>query len=88
MIGADRLFVPLTAEAFGWWRSGKKRWDVRRHAPRWAWCVWLGRRVELRRGYSEPSLWGSIGRTESDQGEVVAFEVLLDHAKAGAEAWP
>ncbi len=59
--GQDRLFVPLTAEAFGWWLAGGKCWEVRREAPRWsAKHVRVGRRVELRRGYSGPSLWGTI----------------------------
>jgi hypothetical protein len=61
----DRLFCPLTSEAFGWWKSGKKRIELRRGSPRWTRPrhVHPGRRVELRRGYSGPSLWGRIVHT-------------------------
>jgi len=60
--GQDRLFVPLSAEAFGWWKSGRKRWEVRKDAKRWGkQHVRDGRRVELRLGYSGPSLWGAVG---------------------------
>lgn len=59
--GVDRLFVPLTAEAFGWWCSGKKRWEVRVDRPRWSEKhLRAGRLVELRRGYSGPALWGHL----------------------------
>lgn len=58
-----RLFVPLAKDPFDWFQSGKKEWEIRfwgrqytdRH-------VYIGRRVELRRGYSDPdaSIWGFI----------------------------
>jgi hypothetical protein len=91
--GQDRLFVPLTAQAFGWWRSGKKRWEVRRDAPRWGEKhLRAGRRVELRRGYSGPSLWGTltgavsraVSVRELFRGAVEIGEVVpLDRADAG-----
>ncbi len=58
--GVDRLFCPLTAEAFGWWLQCKTH-ELRKDAPRWsAKHVYPGRRIELRKGYSGPSLWGEI----------------------------
>lgn len=56
-----RLFVPLSAEPFEWFSSGAKSWEVRRNKG--AFRVDLlaeGRRVELRRGYTGKSLWGTL----------------------------
>jgi ASC-1-like (ASCH) protein len=58
----DRLFVPLADQPFAWFRSGKKKWELRRlgrqYTPK---HVRVGRRVELRRGYKGPDvLWGEI----------------------------
>lgn len=76
--GQDRLFVPLSAQAFEWWKSGRKRWEVREDAPRWSpKHVYAGRRVELRRGYSGPSLWGTL------TGHVVRAVSVLEMAKFG-----
>jgi hypothetical protein len=59
---ADRLFVPLADQPFAWFRSGRKKWELRRfgrqYTPK---HVRIGRRVELRRGYKGPDvLWGEI----------------------------
>lgn len=59
---ADRLFVPLADQPFAWFRSGQKKWELRRfgrqYTPK---HVRVGRRVELRRGYRGPdALWGDI----------------------------
>jgi ASC-1-like (ASCH) protein len=56
------LFVPLADQPFAWFRSGRKRWELRRfgrqYTPK---HVRVGRRVELRRGYKGPEvLWGEI----------------------------
>lgn len=58
----DRLFVPLANEAFEWFSSGLKKWELRRvgrqYTPK---HVRVGRRVELRRGYrGRDVLWGEI----------------------------
>jgi len=56
-----RLFVPLTVLAFEDFRDNGKRVEIRRDAGRYAMCHLIpGRAVELRRGYSGPSLWGEI----------------------------
>lgn len=59
----DRLFVPLAAEPFGWFESGKKQWELRRLGRQYTLDhVRTGRPVELRRGYSDPAkaLWGHV----------------------------
>ena len=58
-----RLFVPLAAEAWEWFHSGKKRWELRRHRGQFKESgLRLGRRVELRKGYRDPAtaLWGTL----------------------------
>jgi len=76
----DRLFVPLTAQAFGWWQSGRRKWEVRKRAKRWGPPhVYTGRRVELRRGYSGPSLWGRIRQVRSTSLRFLPALVRLDH---------
>lgn len=88
--GQDRLFVPLTAQAFGWWRSGKKRWEVRRWAKRWIDPhTRPGRLVELRRGYSGPSLWGHLtgNVVHAALNKLVICGVPLDDVAPGARGW-
>jgi hypothetical protein len=63
MIAQDRLFVPLNAEAFGWFASGGKLWELRKFGRQYTEKhVRPGRRVELRRGYSDArqAIWGRI----------------------------
>jgi hypothetical protein len=59
---SDRLFVPLASDPFRWFASGDKTWELRAMRGQYnAKNVRVGRRVELRRGYSTPdSLWGTI----------------------------
>lgn len=58
-----RLFVPLSSGPYEWFCSGRKTWELRKlrrqFTPK---HVRLGRRVELRRGYSSKrdALWGTI----------------------------
>jgi hypothetical protein len=56
------LFVPLANQPFAWFRSGRKRWELRRFGRQYTLeHVRVGRRVELRRGYRGPdALWGEI----------------------------
>ena len=57
----DRLFVPLATAPFSWFESGLKTWELRRYGRQYTKKhVVLGRRVELRKGYSGDSLWGEI----------------------------
>jgi ASCH domain len=56
-----RLFVPLSAEPFEWFSSRGKQWEVRRNNGAFrADRLTCGRRVELRRGYTGDSLWGTL----------------------------
>ena len=58
---ARRLFVPLSAEPFEWFASRNKQWEVRRNKGAFrADHLIEGRRVELRRGYTGASLWGTL----------------------------
>src|SRR5262245_24971523 len=58
----DRLFVPLAKQPFAWFRSGQKKWELRRFGRQYTRKhVRVGRLVELRRGYKGPdALWGEI----------------------------
>lgn len=59
----DRLFVPLAADPFRWFCSGRKNWELRKLGRQYTPVhVRLGRGVELRRGYSDrdAALWGQI----------------------------
>lgn len=61
----DRLFVPLKTEPYEWFQSGKKHWELRQRRGGFRFGAYVGRRVELRRGYStEDALWGSITDVE------------------------
>jgi hypothetical protein len=59
----DRLFVPLARDPYDWFRSGDKKWELRRRRGQFTERhVYSGRRVELRLGYSdrERAAWGII----------------------------
>lgn len=72
-----RLFVPLANDPFKWFASGKKKWELRRegraYTPK---HLRAGRRVELRRGYSDAkrALWGAIVETFSAPSLYAFFE--------------
>lgn len=58
----DRLFVPLATQPFEWFKSGAKRWELRKlgrqYTPK---HLRVGRSVELRKGYKGPdSIWAAI----------------------------
>lgn len=60
---SDRLFVPLSAEPYAWFKSGQKRWELRKYGRQYTEkYVRPNRKVELRHGYSDPNqaLWGTI----------------------------
>jgi hypothetical protein len=71
----DRLFVPLADEPFGWFRSGKKKWELRRFGRQYTRKhVRVGRRVELRRGYKGPdAIWGEVLEVMEASGVVDFF---------------
>jgi len=61
--GPDRVFVPLSAEPYSWFESGKKTWELRKAQRQFTEThLRTGRYVELRRGYSDArtALWGQI----------------------------
>jgi hypothetical protein len=65
---AERLFVPLASEPFQWFRSGTKRWELRRHGRQYTRDhVVEGRPVELRRGYRDAggALHGVVGQVQT-----------------------
>lgn len=66
---SDRLFVPLASQPFEWFVSGEKHWELRRYGRQWTdKHVYHGRKVELRKGYSGESLWGTIEDTVAATG--------------------
>src|SRR5947208_15927460 len=89
-----RLFVPLNSEPFQWFRSGKKRWELRRIGRQFSLAhVRLGRDVELRRGYSDAAtaIWGTIARVVTASSleeffERVPFSQVVPSARSQAQA--
>jgi hypothetical protein len=58
----DRLFVPLNSEPFEDFKDGSKSYELRSYGRQYIEkFAYLGRDVELRKGYSGDSLWGKIG---------------------------
>ena len=60
----NRLFVPLKTEPFNWFKSGKKKYELRNQVGQYNKNqIITGRKVELRRGYStNDKLFGKIGQ--------------------------
>lgn len=59
----NRLFVPVTSEAYSWFEDHEKSFELRRDYGRFrSDRMKRGRWVEIRRGYSGDSIWGKIGR--------------------------
>jgi hypothetical protein len=89
-----RLFVPLSQEPFQWFSTGRKNWELRRHGRQFTERhVRVGRRVELRRGYSDPraSLWGTIDEVVIAGSieiffDLVPFRMVIPSAKTSGEA--
>jgi len=82
-----RLFVPLSSLPFQWFVSGTKRWEVRRRRGVFANGVTPGRRVELRRGYSDvrSSLWGTVTEVVESAGLRELLETVPYHELGAAE---
>ena len=59
-----RLFIPLTSEAFYWFRDNGKAFELRTYGRIWTEKnVYTGRETELRRGYStQDKIHGKVGR--------------------------
>jgi hypothetical protein len=90
----DRLFVPLATTPFEWFRTGQKRWELRRYGRQYTERhVIPGRRIELRKGYQAgaDALWGTVARTVKagslhDFFELVPFNLVIPPARDQAEA--
>lgn len=89
-----RLFVPLSDQPFRWFASGKKRWELRRLGRQYTRKHLVpGRRVELRRGYSDKAtaLWGTIegvisSRNLTEFFDTVDFHLVIPDANSREEA--
>jgi hypothetical protein len=90
----NRLFVPLSSEPFNWFRSGQKRWELRRYGRQYTPAhLTPGRRVELRRGYrsQEDALWGRVAHMVEATSlaaffEKVPFHLVIPIARSREEA--
>jgi ASC-1-like (ASCH) protein len=57
----DRLFIPLKSEPFEWFKSGKKKWELRGISSNFNnRTVFIGRNVEISKGYSGERIRGRI----------------------------
>ena len=90
----NRLFVPLTKEAFEWFKSHDKQWEIRKlnigqYNRK---NIFEGRRVELRLGYKPGnSIWGEISEVKefNEANELINnidFKFLIPTAKNKDEA--
>jgi hypothetical protein len=91
-LGPHRLFVPLSTEPFEWFSSQGKQWEVRRNKGSFrADRLTPGRRVELRRGYTGDSLWGTLTETvrassAADLFDVICYKTAVPSANSQSEA--
>jgi hypothetical protein len=89
-----RLFVPLASTPFEWFRTGLKRWELRRYGRQYTeQNIVPGREVELRRGYRSRAdvLWGVVTRTIkatslADFFDQVPFQLVIPTARDRSEA--
>ena len=94
MTDERRMFVPLATKPYQWFQGGKKRWELRKYGRQYTQKnVRPGRRVELRRGYTDASraLWGTIVNVElaQDVGQFfdrVSFKEVIPDAGNRQEA--
>jgi hypothetical protein len=78
MANTDRLFVPLTKEAYKDFLERGKEYEVRVHKSQYGpKYVYSGRAVELRKGYSGESVWGIVGEVVAGSLEEIFSEVEL-----------
>lgn len=79
VIAFKRLFIPLSAGPYEDFLCGRKRFEVRMHGTRYnEETVYEGRPVELRKGYSGPSLHGKVGRVVTGSIEDILTELGLE----------
>lgn len=90
----SRLFVPLASEPHRWFESGRKCWELRGAKAQYtANHVYVGRYVELRRGYSDraTALFGiitTVAQSDSIQGifDSVPYSEVIPDTKSIEEA--
>lgn len=75
----NRLFIPLTKEAYQWFETGNKQWEIRKFnvGQYNSKNLIVGRKVELRLGYRPGnSIWGIIKEVRSfDNAESLVSEI-------------
>jgi hypothetical protein len=89
-----RLFVPLSTQPYIWFEMGLKKWELRKYGRQYTEKhVYPGRRVELRRGYSDKTraLWGVVEMVEYADDlqsffNKVAFNEVIPFASSIEEA--
>lgn len=87
----DRLFVPLNTEPFEDFKHNGKTFELRSYGRQYTEkYVYTGRKVEVRKGYSGESLWGTIGKVETGTLEEILNKVnykkITPKAKTSNEA--
>lgn len=87
----DRLFVPLNTEPFEDFKHNGKTFELRSYGRQYTEKhVYTGRRVEVRKGYSGESLWGTIGKVETGTLEEiltqVSYKLITPKAKNSTES--
>ena len=87
----DRLFVPLNSEPFEDFNNSSKTYEVRGYGRQYTKkYVYLGRDVELRKGYNGSSLWGKIGDVEvgtiDDILHKIRWKKIIPKARSKEEA--
>lgn len=86
----DRLFVPLSSEAYSWFIENSKEWEVRNYkGPFTLKNVYIGKKVELRKGYADQksSIWGIVEdvkrfRSINDLFSAINYNKIIPVAKS------
>jgi hypothetical protein len=88
MKNKNRLFVPLTSEAFEDFVKRGKQVEIRKVIPNFtAKTVYEGRSVELRKGYSGTSIWGIIGQVVIGDLSTVIYSFPLATVEPRSESY-
>ena len=87
----DRLFVPLNTEPFEDFKHNGKTFELRSYGRQYTEkYVYTSRKVEIRKGYSGESLWGSVGKVETGTLEEIltkiSYKKITPKAKTAEES--
>jgi hypothetical protein len=91
-VSEGQVFVPLSREAFDWFSSRGKRFELRRVRAQFSErFVRRGRRVQLRRGYSGSALLGTIGKVVTAPSLAgifaeISYELIIPNAQSESDA--